>query len=65
MNLKEAMILSLKKPEVFSKVSDFLRFHMNLNYDQSRDYYIKHTGIDAEEYEQLCYEADYYDSATN
>lgn len=60
MKLHEAAKQAIENEDVdlFAQVSEQLRFRLGMNYEQSRDFFTKHTGIDADEYEDWCYTAD-------
>lgn len=60
MTLKEAMQKAVDEsdPRHTRQVMDYLRFKMGMNYEQSAEYFRKHTGIDSGEFEGLCMVAD-------
>lgn len=45
-------------PRLAGKVSDHCRFKAGMNYEETYQFFNKHTGIGRPEFEELMYEAD-------
>ena len=65
MKLKDAIIQAIEKNNAGSvgRITDYIRFNLGFNYNQTYNLFNKLTGINKADFDQLLYECDYYESA--